>query len=169
MRCRSRNHAFTTRKREPVPKDSRKCKWRAANHERVRAGNKRGRTRRRARKAGAFTGCLLADAFVEFIRKTHRILPCYWRGKIGARTHDHLTPLAKSGLHEIGNLQAACVSCNSSKRDRTVSEYIAWLKQAGRPAPALDHTAKLIFLMIALEEGPEGDTTGLPDLETLAA
>lgn len=36
---------------------------------------------------------------------------------------DHVEPLARGGLSVIENLAAACKSCNSSKRDRSVSEW----------------------------------------------
>ena len=35
-----------------------------------------------------------------------------------ATTLDHVQPLAADGKHEVGNLLPACVSCNSSKRNR---------------------------------------------------
>ena len=35
-----------------------------------------------------------------------------------ATTVDHVTPKARGGADDEGNLMAACLSCNSGKRDR---------------------------------------------------
>jgi hypothetical protein len=42
---------------------------------------------------------------------------CWMCGK-KATTWDHVKPLSRGGLHCLANLRPACVSCNSSKRDR---------------------------------------------------
>lgn len=39
-------------------------------------------------------------------------------------TLDHVVPLAKGGTHTWGNVQCACASCNSDKRD--LLEYASW-------------------------------------------
>ncbi len=36
---------------------------------------------------------------------------------------DHVFPLSRGGSNDPDNLTVACVSCNSSKRDKTVSEW----------------------------------------------
>lgn len=36
---------------------------------------------------------------------------------------DHVVPLSRGGLHEIGNLVIACVPCNLSKGAKLVSEW----------------------------------------------
>lgn len=38
---------------------------------------------------------------------------------------DHVIPLARGGMHEIGNLVIACASCNLRKHDRTPDEWAA--------------------------------------------
>ncbi len=40
-----------------------------------------------------------------------------------ATTQDHVVPLSRGGRHEIANVVPACKSCNSSKRDKLVSEW----------------------------------------------
>ncbi len=36
---------------------------------------------------------------------------------------DHVEPLARGGLSVVENLAASCKSCNSSKKDRSLSEW----------------------------------------------
>lgn len=40
-----------------------------------------------------------------------------------AGTKDHVVPLSKGGTNYIDNIVPACVSCNSSKRDKFLSEW----------------------------------------------
>lgn len=48
--------------------------------------------------------------------------PCFYCGGEAA-TLDHVIPIAKGGRHSIGNLVAACKSCNSSKKDKFLITY----------------------------------------------
>lgn len=51
---------------------------------------------------------------------------CQYCGERGKRLEcDHIHPVAKGGTHEDSNLVTACFSCNRSKRDKTVSEWMA--------------------------------------------
>lgn len=38
-------------------------------------------------------------------------------------TLEHVVPLSMGGLHSIGNILPACATCNSSKRDRFITEW----------------------------------------------
>lgn len=49
--------------------------------------------------------------------------PCFYCGAVGQVTVDHIIPIARGGVHSIGNLVAACQTCNSSKKDRTIMEW----------------------------------------------
>ncbi|MGW1547474.1 HNH endonuclease [Streptomyces sp. NPDC002346] len=40
---------------------------------------------------------------------------------------DHVTPLAKGGVHEWSNLAPACQECNRAKSDRDMSEWLTVL------------------------------------------
>jgi hypothetical protein len=37
---------------------------------------------------------------------------------------DHITPVAKGGVHEWGNLAPACAGCNREKSDLDMSEWL---------------------------------------------
>lgn len=41
---------------------------------------------------------------------------------------DHVTPISRGGTNAIANLVPACRSCNSSKRDRTLLEFLVFRK-----------------------------------------
>lgn len=36
---------------------------------------------------------------------------------------DHVVPISRGGANSIGNIVAACGSCNSSKNDRLLTEW----------------------------------------------
>lgn len=42
-----------------------------------------------------------------------------------ALTVDHMVPRSRGGATEVGNLVACCASCNRSKKDRTLREWVA--------------------------------------------
>ena len=50
---------------------------------------------------------------------------CFYCGAIGGEI-DHVIPLTRGGSHSIGNLVGCCRSCNSSKNNRFLTE---WLKK----------------------------------------
>ena len=58
---------------------------------------------------------------------------CAYCGK-KATTWDHIYPVARGGTTTAGNIVPACVSCNSSKRDRNVFEWIQATKKSPHPA-----------------------------------
>lgn len=51
---------------------------------------------------------------------------CYCGAPLTARqkTADHIVPLTQGGLHSMKNLAICCISCNSSKRDRTPEQWL---------------------------------------------
>ncbi|WP_078906683.1 HNH endonuclease signature motif containing protein [Streptomyces sp. NRRL S-378] len=38
---------------------------------------------------------------------------------------DHITPLAKGGVHAMWNIAPACAECNRAKADRDVAEWLS--------------------------------------------
>lgn len=87
---------------------------------------RRSRVRQRSRERGTrteqgYTNDWLRLRDMVLMRDLWR---CYYCGA-PATTADHLIPKACGGLSLPENLVAACLSCNSSKKDRTADEFIA--------------------------------------------
>lgn len=56
-------------------------------------------------------------------------LRCVYCGDIAGPFHfDHLFPVARGGADLASNIVMACQSCNLSKRDRTILEWVAYLR-----------------------------------------
>jgi 5-methylcytosine-specific restriction endonuclease McrA len=50
-------------------------------------------------------------------------LVCRYCGAHDLLSVDHVVPVSRGGLNDLSNLAAACRPCNSSKRDRLLSEW----------------------------------------------
>lgn len=50
--------------------------------------------------------------------------PCVACGSYDKITMDHIIPLSRGGKHSIGNLQPLCFSCNASKNNRVMTEWV---------------------------------------------
>jgi 5-methylcytosine-specific restriction endonuclease McrA len=61
--------------------------------------------------------------------------PCFYCGKIGKSTIDHVIPIELGGVDGIGNLVPACKSCNSSKSDLTIMQWRLKRARMGKPLP----------------------------------
>ena len=48
---------------------------------------------------------------------------CFYCGSRDTIGLDHVIPLARGGRHTKGNMVAACLSCNSSKKNKTINEW----------------------------------------------
>jgi 5-methylcytosine-specific restriction endonuclease McrA len=60
-----------------------------------------------------------------------RLDPCAYCGKRGDTDIDHIVPRSEGGPNHWENYTAACRSCNSSKRTRSVLGFLGW-RQAAR-------------------------------------
>lgn len=96
---------------------ARAVEWARQNPERKRAIDRR-------RYVARVTGTRPAlRAETEAMIATLLTLPCSYCGTTGKVEIDHIIPLSRGGLHEPGNLAAACKSCNSSKGAKLLSEW----------------------------------------------
>lgn len=58
---------------------------------------------------------------------------CAYCGTTDGPFHlDHVLPITRGGLDEPGNLTLACRSCNTSKGDKTLLEWVAFLRAEPR-------------------------------------
>lgn len=83
----------------------------------------RRRTARDATSDGSVT-----DAFLVALYATERCAYCGSQTPRDQRTAEHLTPLARGGVHQASNLTMACRSCNSAKGARTLEEFMEAMK-----------------------------------------
>lgn len=74
---------------------------------------------RRARKAAAQVAGPVSIEVYSAIRKSG---PCVYCGKKAAAI-DHVRPLSRGGAEHESNLVPACGYCNSSKRDKLLTEW----------------------------------------------
>ena len=64
----------------------------------------------------------------EFVYDRDGMICRYCKSDVSERpTLDHLTPVSRGGGGHVENLAVCCGPCNSSKRDKTESEYLIWL------------------------------------------
>lgn len=88
--------------------------WSLANPDKVHDY----RANRRAKK--------LANGIFKVTRKEIKTLlasQCFYCGSNSQISIDHVIPISRGGRHSIGNLVAACRSCNSRKNARFITEW----------------------------------------------
>jgi 5-methylcytosine-specific restriction endonuclease McrA len=98
-----------------------KREWREANPERYALSNRSHAHARRARARNA-EGAWSRDEFLSYSEEIDQ-----WTCAVcwGAPEHvDHVVPIARGGLNEVGNLQWLCAPCNLSKGARLMSEWL---------------------------------------------
>lgn len=120
------------RKRDREKLRLRQAAWRLANPEYMRdwelrnaatisENNFRRRVRMTAAKAGVRVTQRDWDRLIMRFDNKCAYCGCSLDGCL---TIDHVIPVAKGGRHTIGNLVPACKSCNSSKRDLLLFEWL---------------------------------------------
>jgi 5-methylcytosine-specific restriction endonuclease McrA len=85
--------------------------------EQYRNANRTNQVNYRARKAGADGSHTAAEFNDVMIAQAYRCFYCGGDISNGA-TEDHFIPLSKGGSNWIGNIRAACITCNISKGNR---------------------------------------------------
>jgi hypothetical protein len=92
--------------------------WAQANPDRVRARLQF----RRAQKQNASAEPISVIAWAALIAQCdHRCVYCLRRAPL---TQDHVEPLARGGAHAIDNVVPACLTCNTSKNDTTLLQFL---------------------------------------------
>lgn len=76
----------------------------------------------RARRYAAIDGSVTTE-FIQALYRQEQC--CYCNKEIPRedRTIDHIVPISRGGKHSTNNLAMCCGSCNSSKRNRLLSEW----------------------------------------------
>ena len=100
--------------------------WAKKNKAKVKAN----RQRRRAKKANAPGEYTLKQWEDRLNYWGNKCLICKTRKEL---TIDHNIPLSRGGANWPSNLVPLCRPCNSGKRDKTLKEYRAILKQRRHP------------------------------------
>ncbi len=100
---------------------ARSLEWKRAHPETARQCEARYSAKRRSQigKAGKITAAEWTALVASF---GYRCLRCGRQPPAITLSMDHVVPLAKGGLHEIGNIQPLCRSCNSRKHT-TIVDY----------------------------------------------
>lgn len=98
---------------------------------------KRAKRKRKALIAGAGVFVVSSRDWLRLVRRYDG--RCFYCKADGRMSMDHVIPISRGGRHSIGNLVPACVTCNSSKRNRTITEWKRGAGSARITAAALSH------------------------------
>ena len=97
---------------------ARQAKYRKENPEVFRRAWHKYRVARHLADDGSVT-----TEFLKFLFRKEICIYCNNKIPREQRSMDHIIPISRGGLHSIENLVMCCKSCNSSKRDRLLSEW----------------------------------------------
>lgn len=109
---RKRSREYKAKNRDKVRETFQK--WRKANpmQDRIR------HHRRRARKQSVAT-FRVSGKEINYLKNQ----PCFYCGSKEKISIDHVVPLSRGGSNSIGNYAPACFRCNSSKKDKLITEW----------------------------------------------
>lgn len=106
-----------------------KRKWALRNQEKAsnagkqwRSNNPEKRAEMKLRRRARIALNPVYEVSDEFLKHLYAS-PCVACGSTEKITADHIIPVARGGEHSESNLQPLCGSCNSSKRDLTMTEW----------------------------------------------
>lgn len=107
------------RKKNAERERIRLAEWRKVNPDKWKAQSRRFTTKRRLTKKenGIF---FIRKKFLEKIYSS----PCIICGSFDRVQVDHIIPISLGGRHSEGNLQPLCISCNSSKNNKLMVEWL---------------------------------------------
>ena len=101
-------------KANPEKKLAQVQRYRAKNPDKAKANDRRQRERRNLGRD------VIGIEYAEILRRD----PCVYCGRRDRIEIDHIEPLSVNGCERWDNLTAACRSCNASKYNRSLSEYL---------------------------------------------
>lgn len=96
--------------------------WADAHPERRKESIRRNSAKRRAQKATTAVQDISAKDVRNLFESTNG--RCVYCGEKTKLTLDHVVPLSRGGIHGLENLVGACSSCNSSKGDKLIDEWL---------------------------------------------
>lgn len=123
----ARMHAYRVTNRKRLAESHRQ--WKAAHPDRIRDLWSQNHNRRRAKIAAVTTEPVSRIAILKRDKWKCQLCGCRTPQRLlgthepNAPTLDHIIPLAKGGGHSPDNLQCACWTCNTSKRDRIRGQF----------------------------------------------
>ena len=102
------------KKRNPEKSKQYNAKSKRKNHVKIAADSRRRRAKLKQNGIYKISKKELAKLLAQ---------PCFYCGTKERITIDHVIAIARGGTDSIGNLVPACKSCNSQKRDLTITEW----------------------------------------------
>lgn len=90
--------------------------WRMRNKDRIAYYN----AKYYALRKGGFTDKILTKSEWDTILESYKYSCGYCGDQYARITIDHAIPLSRGGLHSAENIVPCCLSCNSTKSDKTV-------------------------------------------------
>jgi 5-methylcytosine-specific restriction endonuclease McrA len=100
--------------------------WKRANPEKVRENHRTSKALRRGARGCAHDACLVIGPTELAWQLNPHV--CYICGTLlwqGVNLHmDHVVPVVAGGVHCADNLRPCCAVCNSSKKGRTLEEFL---------------------------------------------
>lgn len=99
-------------------------KWKKANKQKVNQQTRR----RRAVRLNSYVEDIPQE-FIDLllIRQKNLCRYCLVDFDLEPYTLEHIVPLSRGGKHEKRNIALVCKACNSSKRNKTHTEYLEYL------------------------------------------
>lgn len=108
---------FNGRYKNPEKSREYTRRYRERHNERWRASHRIHQFNRRSKIKASEDGTVTDDFLIQLLRKDL----CYWCGRyvnIENRTIEHVVELSRGGPHSASNLTMACLSCNSSRKNK---------------------------------------------------
>lgn len=94
--------------------------WRATNRDKVQQYSRNKHAKRRVAMDGTIDP-ITAKQWRDLVMKFRS--RCYYCGRRGKMTVEHMTPLSRGGNHSIDNIVPACLPCNVKKHANDNYEF----------------------------------------------